>query len=136
MSAYYYLYRVNGGEVLGASTSDSWPASDYFDVYQSDTLYQLSPPKWCGGETLRDATESEIANFDVAEAEDLEAQQKDEADDILHGTASHKDASGRMDRATVEALRIEINTLRVLHSLSEYTSAEFKALVESAIDAE
>lgn len=134
--AYFYLYRMNGGEVTGASTSDSWPEGDYFDVYQSDTLYELSPPKWCDGEVLRDATEAEITNFAVAEAEDLEAQQKDDATDILHGTVSHKDASGRMDRATVEALRIEINTLRVLHSLAEYTSAEFKALVESAIDAE
>jgi hypothetical protein len=126
--SYFYLYRINGGEVLGVSTSDSWEHDAYKDVYESETVYALSPPKWCDGETLRAATEQEITNFPVAASEDEAAQEKQEAEDILSGSTG-TDGCCRLHRATVETLRVEINTLRELLDLDEYTEQAFKALI-------
>lgn len=132
MSAYYYLYRINGGEVVGASTSNSWPASDYFDVIGSDTLYDLCTPRWSDGNTIRSATEQEIAAFAGHAAEDAVAQQEARAEEIVDGTSADN-PEARLDRALIETVRVELNTVRAALELAEYTVAEFKGLVKGQL---
>jgi len=131
----YYLYRKNGGEVLGASTQ-AWPVNDYMGNYESETAVDLYTPQWSDGTTIRDATQGEIDNFPTAAAEDEVAQEKDAAKVFIDPAGGHNDPHSRAVRALVEVCRAEINTLRAEHSLAAYSEAEFNALIDAEIDAE
>lgn len=135
--AYYYHYRKNGGEVLSISTaSDEWTPDTYFGVYENALHKDLNTPQWCDGTTIRDATESEIANFPVAAAADVVAMQQNDAKNVVDATASYKNAVPRMARSIVEVMIDELNTLRAEHSLSPLTLSGIQTALKNKIDAE
>ncbi len=132
----YYLYRKNGGEVLGVSTEDVWTDSTYIGVFSTGAVLPLDPPLWCDGAEVREATAPEIADFAANEAEDTVAEKQALAKDVVDGTAAYKQEISRVLRALVELILEEINALRSNASLPTYSKAQLVAALKSKIDEE
>jgi len=133
---YYYQYRKNGGQVLGISLDDIWSDSTYIGVYSSETEYSLDSPLWCDGVSIREATQPEIDNFPIAREENDLSQKRQEAKAVLDGTDAYKTAMPRAIRAFVLLVLQEINTLRALHSLPEYSVEQMKNAIKNKVDEE
>jgi hypothetical protein len=128
----HYLYRINGGQVLGMSVSP-YEASAYFanvtDPSEPDGR-DLQPPKIHDVGTVRNATAPEIAAFAAAESEDQTLIDRDAAKGIYDQPVMKK-----VLRSFVDVIIAEINLLRQQHSLSDRTVSQAVAAIKSRIDA-
>jgi hypothetical protein len=134
----WYYYRINGGQVLGASIAPAapWAADAWCAVFESPAAVDLGTPHWCDGATLRPATAGEVAAFPGAAAADAAAAARAEAKDLIGPAGPSNDRAHRLLRALVELVRREINTLRAQHSLADRTAAQVRAALEGILDEE
>jgi hypothetical protein len=108
--ANYFVYRINGGEVLVGSV-DSQNVSGFFAQAQDPNTpdgVDLSVPKIYDGSSVRNATAQEIAYFAVA---------KDQDDAVLarsnqSGLLILGNKNGIVYKAIAEVMINEINILR------------------------
>jgi hypothetical protein len=128
----HYLYRINGGQVLGMSVN-SYEDSVYFanatDPLELDGR-DLQPPKIYDAGAVRIATAGEIATFTVAEAEDQNLMDREAAKGIFDSSVTKK-----AFLAFLHILMDEINALRQQHSLTDRTVSQAIAAIKSRIDA-
>lgn len=130
----HYLYRINGGQVLGMSIN-TYEDSTYFanltDPLEPDGR-NLQPPKIHDAGTVRNATAPEVAAFATAEAEDQNLMDRETAKTLYTGQS--------VSRKVLKAFaQILVDYLNVLHSkqkppLPATTLAEFVAAVKGRID--
>lgn len=109
--ALYFIYRVNGGEVLSVSVDSQSPLpSSYLGEIQDPKTpngSDLSSPKIYDGSQVRNATAQEISNFSVAAAQD-------EAMIARESSAKLMDLglNGIIHKSIVQNIVDEINILR------------------------
>lgn len=134
-----FLYRINGGEVFGVSTTTAAysqltdPLLTFVDSPSTPDGENLAGPKiFIAPSTVRNATAPEIAIFATARAFDLNVTQKQDAQDAID--------VGPVTRKTLKALILvlieEINTLRSLHSLPDRTLSQAVTAIKSKISNE
>lgn len=130
----YYVYRKNGGEVFTASVNpmEGWEG-DYFGVIESETNFELALGYWSDGVEIRLASQEEKDYWQEATISDDREMQKIIAKDVFEG-APNMSVAIRAFRALVVLFTTEINKLRVLHGLPEYTGAQVKQALWNAID--
>jgi hypothetical protein len=135
--ALYWLYRKNGGEVMGVSSeADSYANVDatYYGVATDPGTpdgASLDPAKIWDDPNVRNATAPEIAAFSAAEAVDTNLQDRQKAKDLLDSQPQMR----KVLRSLVEVIIDEINTLRALHSLGDRTLTQAKTEILNKIDA-
>jgi hypothetical protein len=134
-----FLFRTNGGEVLGVSvvantyTSLTDPLLDFVVNPATPDGADLATPKiFISPSTVRDATAPEIANFPVARAFDLNVTQKQEAEDLVDVQVVFR----KTFKALALVLLDEINILRTLHSLPDRTLAQAVTAIKGKISNE
>lgn len=154
----FYLYRVNGGEVLGMSVN-GYPSipSDLAQV-ENPTAPDgatLAPKKIFSGGALRNATAEEIAGFPALEAADEMAKTKTTVKLFL----DDGDRRNLLSRAIAELIVDELNIIRgwtvsfkaevaaattladlktrvaTLSSLSDRTKAQVLTAIKNKVDA-
>ena len=136
-----HLYRINGGEVLGATVDDPltvWQgllsgdnATYYTSVTDADTSgYTDGQRAIYSGGVIRDATAPEIVNFPVAQAEDENLLARLIAKDVMDASVIER----KKWKALAAILIDEINTLRALHSLPDRTLAQAKTAFINKIE--
>ena len=132
-----YRFRKNGGQVLGASvTPDGFgtiaPEHDIVTDPLTPDGIDLAVPKFFDGvTTVRNATAPEIAAFSTHEASDENLIARSRAKDLVDvGVITRK-----QQRALIEVLLDEINTLRDLHALAPRTMSQAVSAIKSKIDA-
>lgn len=118
-----FLFRVNGGEVLGISV-DPNTYSDLADPFLDSVVNpstpdgeNLVPTKIWDLTNVRNATAPEIANFVVAADADQVESDKQDAQDLIELQGVFR----RSFKAVILALIEEVNVLRALHSLPPRT---------------
>lgn len=133
---HYYLYRKNGGQVLGCSVD---PAAylnantDYLGVLINPPTPngpELVPTKIHDDGAVRNATPAEIANFEVAEAQDANLQQREQAGALFEDSPMWR----KFFKNFLELLIEEFNTLRGLHSLAPRTLQQAIDVIKGKID--
>ena len=129
----FFLYRLNGGEVLSVSTSSLAPYSAYFSEIQDPGQpdgSNLVPPKIRLAGDVVNATQEQIDNFAVAAAEDdlaaLVVHHKDAISDPTLGQPS--------TRGILSVLVDRINELRVIGLLDPITLADQVEDLETYLD--
>ena len=133
-----FLFRTNGGEVLGVSTSAATYASlppllAFIDAPTTPDGADLATAKiFISPSTVRNATAPEIANFPVAEAFDLNVTQKQAAEDAVDVNIIQR----KTNKALILVLIEEINTLRALHSLADRTLSQAVTAIKGKISNE
>ncbi len=134
-----FLYRINGGEVLGVSinaaayASNTDPLLDFVDAPATPDGEALVPSKiFIAPSTVRAATAPEIASFPVAEAFDLNVAQKQEAEDLVDTQVVFR----KTFKALALVLLDEINILRMLHSLPDRTLSQAVTAIKGKISNE
>jgi hypothetical protein len=137
--ALYWLYRKNGGEVMGISVeADAYANVDatYLGVATDPGTpdgASLQPAKIWDSPNVRNATAPEIAAFPAAEATDTNLQNRQKAKDFLDTHPTTR----KVLRSLVEVIIDEINVLRTLPAigLPERTLAQAKTEILNKIDA-
>jgi len=135
-----YLYRKNGGQVLGASVDgvDSYAQMDtqFFATVDDPAIPDggdLIPSKIFDDTdtevAIRNADASELANFDTSEAADDLLIERRSAKDLMDAGINRKTL-----RSLVEVIISELNILRALHSLPNRTLAQAVNAIKSKID--
>jgi hypothetical protein len=129
-----FLYRINGGEVLGVSTSanayqgvDSTYFATATDPAAPDGV-DLSTPKIWDGTKIRNATQAEVSNFPTARTADQNLIDRGKAIEWLQSNPVQR----KILRALVSVLVDEINILRTqpTTSFSARTNAQaFTAII-------
>lgn len=132
-----FLYRINGKEVIAASTDlngfNDANLAFYGIVTDPATPdgVDLSIPKIYLNSVLRNATQTEIDAFAVARATDQNLQERDAAWDRIQG-------NDRIQRKAFKAfcsvLLDEINTLRAQHSLAPRTLQQGLTAIRNKLD--
>ena len=134
----HYLYRINGGEVLGMSVVleaytnvDPAYVAVVTDPAEPDGR-DLQPLKIFDAGTIRNATAPEIANFAVAAADDQKLMDRDAAKALCTDAAVMRSVF----RALIHVLIDEINILRRKQKppLADRTVAQAVAAIKSRID--
>lgn len=131
-----FLYRINGGKVLGISTD---PAA--YSNIDTSFFATIDNPSVPDGEDLtiakiwdvtqvRNATSAEIAAFVTAESQDQVSTDRMQAKASINSLPITK----KYLQAIVSLLLDEINTLRALHSLTDRTIAQAKTAIDNKID--
>ena len=120
-----FLFRINGGEVTGASTSAAGfgDITAFFDTIDNPTLpdgIDLRVPKIKVGTTVRNATDREITSFRTDVIADRNSEDKQTAQDFIDVEIVWR----KTLRALVLVLIEEINALRTLHELPDRTLSQ------------
>lgn len=127
-----FIYRTNGGEVIGSSTQPPIGTEPFLSV-ATDPLTpdgtDLAIRKIHVSGTVRNATQSEIDNFAVAEAADNVIAAR-----LTAKTLFDNSTTGKLFRAFASILVDEINTLRGQHSLAPRTLAQLRTAILNRID--
>jgi len=134
-----FLYRINGGEVLGVSvTAASYasitdPLLDFVDAPTTPDGEGLVPSKiFIAPSTVRNATAPEIANFTVARDFDLNVTHKQEAEDLVDTQVVFR----KTFKALALVLLDEINILRTIHALPDRTLSQAVTAIKGKISNE
>lgn len=134
--ALYWIYRVNGGEVVGVARND--PTGNYNANYQAHVYNPSAPdgedmnqPKIWTGTELRNATAQEISDFATYQAEDENLQQRIDAIEWLKNHSVVRKAL----KSAFEVVLEELNILRTEHSLPDRTLAQFLTAWENKVNA-
>lgn len=129
MAQVYYKYRKNGGYLEAESTSDFGIDDTYFGTTpQVDKVadWALGQKKW-NGSSVASCTAQEITDYPSKVSEDDNAMERD-------ASQSQLDSGGRKALRALALLMLdEINTLRDLHGLSQYTSSQLLNAIKSKI---
>lgn len=134
-----FLYRLNGGQVLSASTDQTYSEHDMTrygvaaDPATPDGT-DLAIPKIAvsGGTIVRNATAGEQTAFAAAAATEVTQDQRNSAKALLDAVQ----AQGKLVRAVVECFVQEINAVRILPliGLGVRTAAQVKTCIRDKID--
>lgn len=139
------LYRIGSGEVIKISVKNQTFAernTKYWGVLTdpqiSDSVEVLDTnqnkrvlgfAKIWDGVNVRNATQTEIDNFVVAEDTDDKLQDKDRAVDLLQTQPQFR----KLFTAFADIIRQEINILRAQHNLPDRTLVQFKNAVRNRL---
>ncbi len=129
----FYLYRINGGEALGMSTSSYGSLPTYFAEVNNPTEQDgagLSPKKIYTGGVLRNATAGEITAFAAAKVADDKAASQLAAKSLLDDGVF----SSPVVRGLAELILDEINILRANDGLAARTKTQLINAIKSKID--
>jgi len=134
-----FLYRINGGEVLGVSTTAATyavipdPLLAFVDAPSTPDGEDLAIPKiFITPSTVRNASSPEAINFAVARAFDLNVTHKQEAEDLVDSQVVFRKAF----KALALVLIDEINVLRTIHSLPDRTLSQAVTSIKGKISNE
>lgn len=105
----------------------------YVGCIEDPEVYDLADGYWSDGLTIRLATQEEKDAWPAADAEDIRSMQKAIAKEIFEG-AENITIPIRAFRAVITLFVQEINKLRVLHGLPEYTNTQIKNALWQAIE--
>jgi len=131
-----FLFRTNGGEVLGVSvdpntyTSLADPLLDFVVNPPTPDGENLLPPKIWDLTNVRNATAPEIANFTTARDADQVTSDKREAQDLIDVQTVFR----KTNKSLINTLIREVNILRALHSLPDRTLQQAVNAIKSDID--
>ncbi len=140
------LFRINGKEVIKISTKGQtfvdrnttyWgvltdpPFSDGTVIRDSnEDLRVLGFAKMWDGTNVRNATQTEIDNFVVAEEEDDKLQDKDAAINLFKANPRFR----KMMIAFADIIKNEINILRRKHGLADRELPQLYTAIENRIN--
>lgn len=135
-----FLYRINGGQVLGVSVNASAYAGidpTYFatitDPPEPNGI-DLSIPKIYDGTNLRNATAAEITNFTTAAATDLNLQNRAAAIGLLQTNLINRKILGAIVGLTVQQLNV-LRAQATNPTLSPLTQSQVVTAIENSINA-
>lgn len=140
-----FLYRLNGGEVIGASVDVSGFGgidATYFGTVTDPALSNgadLSVPKIYDGSVLRNATAGEISAFAVAATNDTIFQQRTRAIARFNGDADFRKILRAIVGLTVSELNLirakTSNTANPAQPMPARTEAQVQTSIVNAINA-
>jgi len=131
----FYIYRKNGGEVFGVTVTEPVKLDPLCSYLEDATKYDLSLGYIYDAGEIRLATEQEKTDFETAQKEDLCGNQKDDAKTPFSGDVLDcPNPYRRSMRAMYDVVMAEINILRNLAGVKEWTDAEIKTKIDTAID--
>lgn len=134
----HFLYRKNGGQVVGLSVNAySGFNATYYDTAANPALpdgKDLGTPKLFAAGTVRNATAPEIANFSVAQAADEMLQARQEASDLLDTAYP----IAKLHRAVLLLVLDELNVLRawITDFKADVSGAATLAALKTAVAAD
>lgn len=129
----FYVYRVNGGEVLGISLTSYGALPAQLAEVSNPSLpdgASLSPKKIFSAGAVKNASAAEISNFAVAEAADEKALSISGAKGVLDDGVFQV----AVVRGLAELVLDEINLLRTNAGLAVRTKTQLINALKSKID--